>query len=217
MRIIDNKKDYYDYIVSIRGLDNDIVYDRRNSVKLADSYLQYGQEYFYMTPLYTDKYREMKKDWWRNGKKIEYKRELKGNIYHYVLEVGNFHYLFEIERYLDDNDSKKVILIPTLIKCEEVKERRTDVPIALIPCRYSYWFYGGNSDSITFRTNGIIKNPILNGTYITGFISPEEIYDNVYNYLISIREKPIIDKRTDIQKLEGKGFDKKTSFRHPIK
>ena len=58
-----------------------------------------------------------------------------------------------------------------------------------------------------------IKNPILKDTYITSFIEPTEIYDKVYNYLISIREKPIVDKRNDVQKLEGYGFDKKTSFR----
>ena len=47
-------------------------------------------------------------------------------------------------------------------------------------------------------------------------IAPDEIYQNVYDYLISIREPNIIDKRNDIQKLESKGFDKKTSFRNPV-
>jgi hypothetical protein len=34
--------------------------------------------------------------------------------------------------------------------------------------------------------------------------------------LISVREPQIIDNRDDVQKLESKGFDKKTSFRNPI-
>ena len=43
-------------------------------------------------------------------------------------------------------------------------------------------------------------------------ISPHDIYIAISNFLS--REKPVIDKRTDIQKIVGKGFDKKTSFRN---
>ena len=34
MKNIDNKKDYYDYLASIYGIDNLVVYDRRGSVSL---------------------------------------------------------------------------------------------------------------------------------------------------------------------------------------
>ena len=34
MKIIDNKKDYYDYLASIYGIDDLVVYDRRGSVTL---------------------------------------------------------------------------------------------------------------------------------------------------------------------------------------
>ena len=33
MRIIDNKKDYYDYLSGVYGIDNLIVYDRRGIMK----------------------------------------------------------------------------------------------------------------------------------------------------------------------------------------
>jgi hypothetical protein len=42
------------------------------------------------------------------------------------------------------------------------------------------------------------------------------MYNEIYNYLIAVREPNIEDNRNDIQKLESKGFDKKTSFRNPI-
>ena len=34
MKIIDNKKDYYDYLESIYGIDDFVVYDHRGSVSL---------------------------------------------------------------------------------------------------------------------------------------------------------------------------------------
>ena len=35
MKIIDNKKDYYDYLASIYGIDELVVYDRRGSVTFS--------------------------------------------------------------------------------------------------------------------------------------------------------------------------------------
>jgi hypothetical protein len=35
MKIIDNKKDYYDYLAGILGVDDLVVYDRRGSVVLG--------------------------------------------------------------------------------------------------------------------------------------------------------------------------------------
>ena len=36
MRIIDNKKDYYDYLAGVLGIDDYITYDRRNSKRLEN-------------------------------------------------------------------------------------------------------------------------------------------------------------------------------------
>ena len=36
MRIIDNKKDYYDYLAGVWGIDGHITYDRRNSKRLVN-------------------------------------------------------------------------------------------------------------------------------------------------------------------------------------
>ncbi len=48
MKIIDNKKDYYDYLASIYGIDELIVYDRRGSVTLnSDKILLHGMEYYF--------------------------------------------------------------------------------------------------------------------------------------------------------------------------
>lgn len=73
-----------------------------------------------------------------------------------------------------------------------------------------------NCPVILFKYNGVtvtpeVKNPRLADLGIKSFIPAETMYIMISNFLS--REKPIADKRTDIQKLESKGFDKKTSFR----
>lgn len=57
MKIIDNKKDYYDYLASIYGIDDLVVYDRRGSVSLnSEKYLLHGMEYYFShKPLPFDK------------------------------------------------------------------------------------------------------------------------------------------------------------------
>ena len=57
MKIIDNKKDYYDYISGIYGIDDLAVYDRRSSVVLISgkTLLQGLDHYFSTKILLTDK------------------------------------------------------------------------------------------------------------------------------------------------------------------
>lgn len=59
----------------------------------------------------------------------------------------------------------------------------------------------------------MIKNPILSGLPIVSYIPAEEIWQAIYDYLIKLKEPEIIDTRTDEEKAESHGFDRKTSFR----
>jgi len=53
MKIIDNKKDYYDYLASIYGIDELVVYDRRGSVTLnSDKILLHGMEYYFRNRIF---------------------------------------------------------------------------------------------------------------------------------------------------------------------
>ena len=48
MKIIDNKKDYYDYLAGIFGVDDLVVYDRRGSVtQKPDRVLSHGMDYYF--------------------------------------------------------------------------------------------------------------------------------------------------------------------------
>ena len=68
MKIIDNKKDYYDYLAGILGVDNLVVYDRRGSVVLnSEKALFQGMEtYFCQKPIFLDKPLAEKQYWHLN-------------------------------------------------------------------------------------------------------------------------------------------------------
>ena len=109
MKIIDNKKDYYDYLSGIYGIDNLIVYDRRGSVPISpDCFSLNGAEYYfsqrilpYDKPIAGKLHWELKSIAKRRlaeeTKKRSYSKSwTEGDIYHFILEVGNTHYRFEI-------------------------------------------------------------------------------------------------------------------------
>ena len=224
MKIIDNKKDYYDYLAGVLGVDDLVVYDRRGSVVLnSERTLVHGMNvYFGQKPIYFDKPLTEKQDW--HLKSIVKQREAEvakhrfgktwkeGDIYHLVLEVGYTHYRFEVERWLEENNRENAHveyhLIDTL---KDVHKRYSDVPLCIIPCsaQYSRWTHEERWKEL----NGRVENPILAGTFIPGMIPPTDIWNALYEYLSSLRDKPFTDSRSDIQKLESAGFDKKTSFR----
>lgn len=61
MKIIDNKKDYYDYLSGVYGIDNLAVYDRRGSSVLSSS-LEMAY-YFHQTALPWDHPLSIKHYW----------------------------------------------------------------------------------------------------------------------------------------------------------
>ena len=177
MKIIDNKKDYYDYLSGVYGIDNLIVYDRRGSVPINPDCIS-----------------------------------LKGAEYYFILEVGNTHYRFEVERWLDEKQPECLHVETTLLDTiKDVKQRYSTAPICIVTCRAQYWWY----HEVRWEdTKGRIENPILANTFIPKLIPPDEIWQALYDYLSSLKDTPITDSRTDEQKLESAGFDKKTSFRN---
>ncbi len=76
----------------------------------------------------------------------------------------------------------------------------------------------------THRKSGLIKNfiefdieaiPLLKTFGFHKVLSAEEVYVEIEAFLGWLKDNPPIeDKRTDLAKLQDKGFDKKISFRH---
>lgn len=226
MKIIDNKKDYYDYLSGVYGIDNLIVFDRRGSVPInPDCASLNGAEYYFsQRKLPLDKPITGKHHWELKSiakrrlaeetKKRSYSKSwTEGDIYHFILEVGKTHYRFEIERWLDEKMPDCVHVETTLLETiKDVQQRYSNAPICIITCRAQYWWW--HHEERWEDTKGRIENPILTNTFIPKLIPPDEIWQALYDYLSSLRDTPITDSRTDEQKLASAGFDRKTSFRN---
>ena len=71
-----------------------------------------------------------------------------------------------------------------------------------------------DEDDIRVEKADAISNPILKDTPITSLISSQEIYEELCAYISSLNDVEIFDMRSDVQKAEAAGFDRKTSFRN---
>ena len=150
--------------------------------------------------------------------KYEHEEMLEGQVYHFVLEVGYHHYYFEVERYIDDDDENRIHLNYGLIEHKRIEkdEKISSEPMCLAPISHEkyHWLFGEERFLTTNLTKEQhIDNPILFRTYIPKFIEAHEIWDNLYEYISSLRDKEFIDTRTNEQHIESNGFDKRISFR----
>ena len=137
---------------------------------------------------------------------------LEGRFFHFVIEIGYYHYYFKVERYLNDND--EVILEPEMVEKKKVSldKRLSDSPMSIC-CGQRYSWRTGFYLPSDYKGN-LVENPILKNTYIPKFIEAKEVWHNLYEYISSLRDKPFEDTRTNDQHIESHGFDKKISFRH---
>ncbi len=211
MYIVDKNRDYYDYLSHIYGLDKRIVFDRRGSIKLSDEDIVNVTNYL--------RYR-----WYGNN-----------NDYFIILEIGNVQYLIEISKI----KSKEIELIEKFISCSmeiiyvfrnniHYYESYISIRGANIKSRWKwkkstkkreYILNDNYKDIITaYNNDRSIDLPILAETQITSLINEEEIWKELQNYISSLNnDKDVSIPMTDVEKAVNHGFDKKTSFRHPIK
>lgn len=253
MRIIDNKKDYYDYLAGVWGIDGHITYDRRNSTRLVNKtsdiiYERYPMGYGNIFCTWKNGINpniggnQCSYDWdkgypnsgWSYGKYVRRfdskKSEQFPDAYNvtsnwFGLVIGFVAYVFLVYRVLQNETDKEVNIVPKLMRKFTFDRSRikSKAPILIgeltynipwrISCKKDDEFY--DEVTIELDNNGNYKeNPILDETWIPSLIPAEEVWNNITDYLLSIKEPPIIDNRTDIQHLESHGFDKKTSFRN---
>lgn len=225
MKIISKRgeKDYYDYIVGTMGIDEKVVYDRRGSVIVGESDFHcfdypHGYDLFFSKKPFKCDRKKMKKKPWQSCryKNIVSRRsfsfknntEEEGVIFHLYLEVGYMSYIFEVERYLDDNDVLHVDVSIADTKRLEKKDKKSAAPLYIAPHNFRY---------VTLENNVLadkIDNPILKNTWIPRFISAQDMWNMLYEYISSLNDKEFTDSRTNEQHIESHGFDKKISFRH---
>jgi len=124
-----------------------------------------------------------------------------------------------VERYIDDEDENRIHLNYGLIEKKDISkdEKISYAPICLCPISHHKNWYAGSSDKFDASKEDKeqkIDNPILYSTYIPKFIDAYEMWNNLYEYISSLRDKDFEDTRTNEQHIESHGFDKKISFRH---
>ncbi len=199
MKIIDNKKDYYDYISGINGIDEYVVYDRRGSISLVNLFKVHSGPFNSSTTFYKDE------------------------RFYVVVVAGEKKFVYVVDRKISDRKVHFVIStwdeLMVTIKSEPgfhwVSFGRDDIVHKDVIARdlsskTPLLFYYTTRPGFESFTE-CIKNPILSGIPI--YIPAEEIWSGIYNYLLKEKEPKMEDNRTDIEHLESHGFDKKTSFR----
>lgn len=203
MKIISNFKDYYDFMVNKYGIDPKVVYER----------VQRGGMY---VPDYIKISKERTEEWVVHfcGKKY-YVYYAFGDWYYGkgVLDLDETKYP---EKWLDIYTYKKVTEFNTWKSGYEPKKSRWFGTV-----RGAEKIHGGPTD-INEKENCpiVLTSPLVNFTVLNPRLSdlnfakvipPEDAFITISNWLT--RENPIIDYRTDKEKVISHGFDPKTSFR----
>lgn len=191
MKIISKYKDYYDYLVGVNGEDPKLILDRRLS----------NASYFY-----------------ENYDTIEL--YICGTIHYGMYYDDKFHYgedllnfgEFENKKYCK-NSVDSVLIKPNTYKIVFA------IPINCIKDKDNF--------NIKYNCPILLKSylkefkhfPKLKDLNVSSIYSAEEIFILLSNWLSNrLSEKEnISDNRSDILKIESKGFNKITSFRPKIK
>ena len=217
MKIIDKNKDYYDYLQGVWGQDPKAIYARTGSVNLRPQ----NRPFFFAKDL-------------PKGI-VAWQGEL-------ILNCGAtaHHIYFEnsgdgviTEEFLSHEVTRPDDAVPLLLEwfIEEFVEIDHGTRVYR-PKPYNKDYFCqlctdralGTVSALTKRRRRISKrrfekiqgryeNPILS-TIPLLVVPAEKIFDEIQSYLLSLHDKEIPDKRTDIEKLEAAGFDKNTSFRN---
>jgi hypothetical protein len=138
-----------------------------------------------------------------------------------LLEVGYVQYVFKSNNLLWEDGQPYDGNLVLLNKFDEGL-RLCPAPVTLVP------IYNGDVDFKSARDIEIddyddeyepyFENPILIETPIPSLIPAREFYNNLDNYFRSLKnDKAVKIENSDIEKAINHGFDKKTSFRHPVK
>lgn len=213
MQIIDKNKDYYDYCQFEFGpVDKTATYDRRQSVIVT-------RENFYN---YCYASQTSKNHWFERR-----------TSYYILLEIGNIQYVLEfnnvdvklINRETGEYSVKGDITVFNKFE-ENVHLCPKPVTLTHFDNRNRFNWKSGNTgirsvNDIKIKNDHLkfaFENPILKDTPVPSIIPARDFYNTLDNYFRSFQnDKTVEIVNSDIDKAVNHGFDKKTSFRHPVK
>ena len=201
MKIIDNKKDYYDYLVGTYGIDEKMVYDRRGSVRIYNGVLKSGFTVINesdITNLII-----------RVGHLVYYINKNKNGEWEMpekVTSLKNYYTPVDNPIRITDDEINRFVPFKIEWKGSNYNMKYDDATPVSATIIYNY---------MRSQNKLIVANPILASLpAVVKFIPADTAWQEIYNFISSQYDKDIIDNRSDIQKLESAGFDKKTSFRN---
>lgn len=200
MKIISKYKDYYDHMLKVYGIDEKVVLDRSK----FDHWSFYPFEGSCVSILFCDRLIEGIS----TGKEIIYGEEIpkrfppKERKYSKKFERWLSRDGHKREEYVSDYynvNGVKVFKKPRIYSREKSPNRIYNIPILM-----------SNTGWGKIGLENYYKFPILEKLNFNRVYSPEEAYLMLYNWLQE--EKPM-EEISNNDKITGKGFDLKTSFR----
>ncbi len=207
MIILSKHKDYYDYLTGVYGRDENKIFDRREMVT--------SKEF---------PFDEKVKEFHTRGGQLKWRYH--GYWYNCV------HIIIHNKLYKFEQVEVGVWEHHKFLK----KDNMFTMPVSLICCdkhAQEYEDFIISNDNFIYRqpisiyklidfdyNKGWIKEPINKVPLLSSFgfyniLSAEKIYTEIDMFLGWLKDNPQpVNKTTDLEKLESKGFDKKISFRH---
>jgi len=213
VRIIDKQKDYYDYLRGVFGEDPLAVYDRRGSILFNKESL----------PL---PFKKIDSD---NGSGYYGVITLVSGFVCRKIYFENFPWEKKLFEVFDEFRITRETSTPIRMRIDYAEYKKGEFKTHMkftvdaekngFPIRYSS---GRHSSEDEYFCNGkdrwwnlwhvSFRNPILQSIPLM-IVPAESMFEEIHEFLLSLNDKPIVDSRTDSQKLEAAGFDKRTSFR----
>lgn len=190
MKIISKFKDYYDYLVGIYGVDEKLVLDRTEFTSPSIELTENSKVRFYICGFIVE-------GLFKNGKFL-YQDEL----IPYCKEHNKRRFWWNSYMYEDFYHINDQYILKKPIKSKVDHNEKLKCPILKVEIMKKLF----NDD------NNFSKFPILKAYDFHKVFSAEEIWLMLSEWLG--RERPIVNKLTNNEKIITHGFDLKTSFRN---
>lgn len=220
MKILSTYKDYYDYLTGVWGEDPLLVLDRRDFKNISKDRYEFSDTTIRRVFIgnhcvqFLSKNREL---YFGDsipevlGKGIKKAEEI--NIFQrpsieekYGMKWEDLveHGLHQIDGIYSRSSHTEILLKPFPCKRPKYLPENVVIGMGSFEKEDLYWD---------------LKYPILKDIGVNKLVPPETVYQWIVEYLSEQKNKQEFtpDLRTDIQKIEGKGFDRKSSFRPKIK
>jgi len=225
MKIISKHKDYYDWAVSIYGLDEIMVYDRRTDhLEKADDDPDFRPVNGFV----------ITKHVFSVCNNLYTVFQFRNKFYHTVDDLIVLDEILRVEKVDDDflagryrwrNEGKsKRALAEEKFKEENYKSKvnreiRQPVLIKTTHSIGSFKFTAQKTGSPFFDTDKKVEShwriPDLSTYGFASWFSAEQIFQDIYAFISWTKDNPEIpNKQTNEEKIQSNGFDTKISFRH---